>query len=72
MPGPSPLSIATSSVGRLVKEEASYHQELEQQMQRVRKLEAESQNGNDDEDNREFLLKQQVGAELQRLHDIWN
>lgn len=40
MPPPTPLTIATSSLQRLVKEEASYHRELEQQEESIRKLEA--------------------------------
>ena len=61
MPPPTPLSIATSSVTRLVKEEASYHRELESQQKRVEKLEAEIAEGKPDEDgNREYVLKQEV------------
>lgn len=54
----SQLEIITSSVIRLVKEEASYHRELEQQTERVKKLEAGQ--GGDDEENKEYLLKQEV------------
>ncbi|OJJ50478.1 hypothetical protein ASPZODRAFT_126351 [Penicilliopsis zonata CBS 506.65] len=53
----SPLAIATSSVQRLVKEEASYHRELQQQTERVRRLETEQ--GDDEDGNREFTLKQE-------------
>lgn len=53
----SQLEITTSSVLRLVKEEASYHSEIEQQEQRLAKL--EKGEGGDDE-NREYLLKQEV------------
>ena len=53
---PSPLSIATSSLNRLVKEERSYHKELEQQQARVTKLE---QNPGDDE-NADYVIKQEV------------
>lgn len=61
MPPPTPLSIATSSVTRLVKEEASYHRELEAQQKRIEKLEAEIAEGKPDEDgNREYILKQEV------------
>lgn len=56
MAPPSQLAIATSAVNRLVKEEASYHKELEQQQARIAKLE---QGGNDDE-NADFVLKQEV------------
>ncbi|GIJ88505.1 hypothetical protein Asppvi_007429 [Aspergillus pseudoviridinutans] len=52
----SQLEIATSSVERLVKEEASYHRELQQQTERIQKL--ESQQAGDDE-NREYMLKQE-------------
>lgn len=55
MPPPSQLAIATSAVTRLVKEEASYHKELEQQEKRIAKLE---QDGGDE--NIEFQLKQEV------------
>lgn len=53
----SQLEIATASVERLVKEEASYHRELQEQTERVKKL--ESQEGGDDE-NREYTLRQEV------------
>ena len=59
MPPASPLAIATSSVQRLVKEEASYHRELEQQTKRLQKLESEGP-GADEEGNHAFLLKQEV------------
>lgn len=62
MPAPSPLAIASGSVQRLLKEEASYHKELAQQEAQVKALEerikasgAASEDGND-----EFMLKQQV------------
>ena len=55
MAPPSALAIATSAVIRLVKEEKSYHKESEQQEARIKKLE----NG-DDEENKEYLLKQEV------------
>jgi tubulin-specific chaperone A len=56
MPPPSQLSIATSSVQRLVKEEASYHKELQQQVSRIAKLEAERSS----DENAEYSLKQEV------------
>lgn len=59
MPPASPLAIATSSVQRLVKEEASYHRELEQQSKRLQKLESDGPDA-DDEGNHAFLLKQEV------------
>lgn len=55
MPPPTKLAVATSSVLRLVKEEASYHKELEQQASRIKKLEQ----GSEDE-NAEYQLKQEV------------
>ncbi|KAJ9653880.1 tubulin folding cofactor A [Neophaeococcomyces mojaviensis] len=56
---PSQLQIATSVLQRLVKEEASYHKELESQQKRIADLEKST----DDEDgNREFKLKQEKKA----------
>lgn len=55
MPPPSKLAVATSSLNRLVKEEASYYKEMEQQQVRIKKLEA----GSEDE-NAEYLLRQEV------------
>ena len=52
---PSQLSIATSSLLRLVKEEASYHKELEQQQSRLLKSE---QCGGDE--NADYTIKQEV------------
>ena len=57
MPPPSKLGVATSSLLRLVKEEASYHKELEQQESRIKKWES-----NMDADNAEYHLKQEVCA----------
>jgi hypothetical protein len=57
MAPPSKLAVATSSVNRLVKEEASYHKELEQQGARIQKLES----GGGDE-NADFQLRQEVCA----------
>ncbi|KAJ5365102.1 Tubulin binding cofactor A [Penicillium concentricum] len=50
------LEIATSSVIRLVKEEASYHKELLQQAERIKRLEADTTGG---DENREYTLKQE-------------
>ena len=58
MSRPSPLAIATSSVLRLVKEEQSYHKELEGQENRVRELELGS--AHDEDGNREYVLRQEV------------
>lgn len=56
MPPPSPLAIATSSLQRLVKEEASYYKELEKQEERLKKIEASTE----EDENREYTLKQEV------------
>lgn len=54
----SQLEIHTASLLRLVKEEASYHKELQQQTERIQRLEAA--NGFDDDDgNKEYTLKQE-------------
>jgi len=55
MAPPSKLKIATGVVTRLVKEEKSYHKEIEQQEARVKK--AETSEG---DDNAEYTLKQEV------------
>lgn len=55
MAPPSQLAIAISAVNRLVKEEASYYKELEQQQARIARLE---QDGGDE--NAEYTLKQEV------------
>jgi len=57
MPAPSQLTIATSALNRLVKEEASYHKELEQQKGRIAKL--EGSNGD------EYEIKQEVTCSFQ-------
>jgi predicted HD phosphohydrolase len=65
MPAPSPLVIATSVLNRYVKEEKSYHQELEQQSARIAKLEA----GEDaDNENADFILRQQVSVHSYSRH----
>jgi hypothetical protein len=62
MPPPTPLSIATSSLKRLIKEEASYHKEQTQQEAAIAKLESQSEDKENEgeEGNREFTLGQQV------------
>ncbi|EHL02656.1 hypothetical protein M7I_1165 [Glarea lozoyensis 74030] len=63
MPPPSPLAIATSSVNRLIKEEASYHRELLSQEARLAKLEervAKLEGKTDEDENAEYELKQEV------------
>jgi tubulin-specific chaperone A len=56
MPPPSKLAVATSSVLRLVKEEASYHKEVEQQEARIKKLETTESS----DSNAEYTLRQEV------------
>jgi tubulin-specific chaperone A len=58
MPPPSKLAVATSSVLRLVKEEASYHKEIEQQEARIHKLETTESS----DTNAEYTLRQEVGC----------
>lgn len=58
MPPPSQLAIASGSLQRLVKEETSYYKELTQQETRLEKLLANK----DEDENREFLLRQEVGV----------
>ena len=58
MAPPSQLSLATGSLTRLVKEEASYHRELEEQNARIAKLE---QGGDSSDENAEYTLRQEVG-----------
>lgn len=53
----SQLEITTASVQRLVKEEASYRRELEQQKERIQKLEAQDPSA---DENRDYLLNQEV------------
>jgi tubulin-specific chaperone A len=59
MAPPSKLGVATSSLLRLVKEEASYHKELEQQESRIKTWESKT-----DEENAEYVLKQEVRVML--------
>jgi tubulin-specific chaperone A len=61
MPPPSQLSIATSSVRRLLKEESTYQKELITEEQKVKDLEQRIKNGEENEDgNADFILKQHV------------
>lgn len=55
MPPPSKLAVAAGSVQRLVKEEASYHKEIAQQEERIKKTEA-----SEGDENKEYTLKQEV------------
>ncbi|KAM0260385.1 hypothetical protein ACHAQJ_002786 [Trichoderma viride] len=60
MPPPSPLAIATGAVNRLLKEETSYHKELEEQEAQVKAQEERIKSGQEDEDgNATYILKQQ-------------
>ncbi|CAG8949465.1 hypothetical protein HYFRA_00007695 [Hymenoscyphus fraxineus] len=58
MAPPTPLAIATSSVNRLIKEEASYHKELSSQEARLAKLQDSTQ----EDENAEYQLKQERTA----------
>lgn len=72
MPAPSQLSIATSSVLRLLKEEISYHKELVDQEAQVKVLEEKIKSSQFTSDgNEEFMLKQQVSA-VQRFDMVGN
>jgi tubulin-specific chaperone A len=68
MAPPSQLAIATSSVQRLVKEEASYHKELTGQEKRLEKLLAST----DEDENREYSLKQEVRYSVSLEAVPWN
>jgi tubulin-specific chaperone A len=68
MAPPSQLTIATSSVQRLVKEEASYHKELTGQEKRLEKLLAST----DEDENREYSLKQEVSYSVSLEIVPWN
>ncbi|KAH7081497.1 tubulin binding cofactor A [Paraphoma chrysanthemicola] len=57
MPPPSKVAIATGSVLRLVKEEASYHKEIAQQEERIKKLEESA-----GDENKEYTLRQEKQA----------
>jgi len=63
MAPPSPLSIATQSVNRLVKEEGYYHKEQASQEARIKKLEADiAANSPELDSNAEYVLKQEVSS----------
>ncbi|KAI8650246.1 Tubulin-specific chaperone A [Fusarium sp. Ph1] len=62
-PHQHPLAIATSSVNRLLKEEASYHKEVEQEEAPIKALKEKIESGQGDEDgNGTYMLKQQQTA----------
>ena len=62
MAPPTPLSITTNSITRLLKEESSYRTELASQQQRVAKLQASPDDGEGEDEggNGEFRLRQEV------------
>ncbi|GKU07256.1 hypothetical protein FLAG1_06115 [Fusarium langsethiae] len=63
MPPPSQLAIATGSVNRLLKEEASYHKELEQEEASIEALKKKIERGaGDNDENAPYILKQQQTA----------
>ena len=57
---PSQLTIATSSLNRLVKEEKSYHNERKQQEATIAKLEQ----GDSSDENADFILRQEVSLSV--------
>ncbi len=63
---PSQLSIATSSITRLLKEESSYRTELASQQKRIEQLQTEAGAGDAEEGeekgNQEFRLRQEVST----------
>ncbi|KAH6643518.1 tubulin binding cofactor A [Boeremia exigua] len=65
MAPPSKLAVATGSVTRLVKEEASYHKELVQQEERITKLQA-----SEGDENKEYTLRQERQA-LQETQNVF-
>lgn len=61
MAPPTPLAVATSSVQRLVKEEAYYHKDLASQQARIAKLETDiAEKSADLDENADYVLKQEV------------
>lgn len=66
MPTPTPLSICTSSLTRLLKEERSYHAELAMQQKNLERLQttAAAEAEGAAEENREFVLRQEVSKAL--------
>lgn len=65
MAPPTKLSVATSSVTRLLKEEGSYHKELEQQQARITRTEKEARG-----ENAEFQIRQEVEMHLSICRDF--
>lgn len=68
MAPPSKLAVATSAVQRLVKEEASYHKEQEQQEARISKYRDDKS-----DENAEYMLKQEVisGTALEQSIQVY-
>ncbi|KAF2853814.1 tubulin-specific chaperone-like protein Rbl2 [Plenodomus tracheiphilus IPT5] len=64
MAPPSKVTIATGVVNRLVKEEASYHKEIEQQEARIKKHET-----SEGDENAEYTLRQERQA-LQETKNV--
>ncbi|KAF5654263.1 tubulin binding cofactor A [Fusarium sp. NRRL 25303] len=62
MPPPSQLVIATGSVNRLLKEEASYHKEVEEEEAKIKALKEKIDSGANDDENASYMLKQQQTA----------
>lgn len=61
MAPPTPLAVATSSVQRLIKEEAYYHKDLASQEARIAKLEKDiAEKSADLDENADYVLKQEV------------
>ncbi|KAF2211208.1 hypothetical protein CERZMDRAFT_106476 [Cercospora zeae-maydis SCOH1-5] len=58
MPRPPQITIYTSALKRLVKEEASYRKEHKSQLERIAKLEASQ----GDDENAEYILRQERKA----------
>ncbi|KEZ44316.1 hypothetical protein SAPIO_CDS3282 [Scedosporium apiospermum] len=59
---PSKLHIATQALFRLIKEEKSYHKELQHQKQRVERLKAELAKGINVDVNSEYMIRQEERA----------
>jgi tubulin-specific chaperone A len=69
MPPPSQLAIATSSVNRLLKEEASYHKEVEQEEAKIKALKEKIDSGVNKDENASYMLRQQVSP--QTILQVW-
>jgi len=67
---PSKLHIATQALFRLIKEEKSYHKELQHQKQRVERLKAELAKGINVDVNSEYMIRQEVREPLFSLQIV--